>query len=350
SFVAALNKYPGLTNVYSSLHFDAQQYSIHVDRALATQSGVSMQDISDTVGTMLGGKHTTDVSSGQKSYSVLLQMQQSDLAKFNLLDKLYVRSSSGPGAGTLIPLSSLVKLTPIIGQSSLTHFNRMRSATVSAQLAGGVVESQAIAKVTAIAAEALPAGFSTAFSGKSQQYLQSSGTMLGVVGLAFVFIYLVLSAQFRSFVDPFAILLAVPLSMVGAAFMLWVVGGTLNLYSEVGMVTLIGLISKHGILITQFTNQKLEEGLDLLNAQLEAASIRLRPILMTTAAMVFGTLPLALATGPGSAGRREIGAVLVGGLLLGTFFSLFVVPVAYSYLSVLKPKKTKLPESETAVE
>ena len=149
---------------------------------------------------------------------------------------------------------------------------------------------------------------------------------------------LVLSAQFRSFIDPFAILLAVPLSLVGAALMLWLVGGTLNLYSEVGMVTLIGLISKHGILITQFTNTMLARGMSVRDALLEAASIRLRPILMTTAAMVFGTLPLAFASGPGSVGRREIGAVLVGGLLIGTFFSLFVVPVAYSYLSALRKK------------
>ena len=339
SFTAALKSYPGLTNIYSNLQFDAQQYSIDVNRDLAAQSGVSMQDISDTMGTMLGSKHTTDVASGQKSYSVLLQMQEKDLSDFDVLNKLYVRSSSGPNVGKLFPLSSLVKLTPSIGQSSLAHFNRMRSALVTAQLAGGTVESQAIAAVQQIAAKTLPPGIATAFSGKAQQYLDSSGTMLGIVCLSFVFIYLVLAAQFRSFVDPLAILLAVPLSMVGAAFMLWLVGGTLNLYSEVGMVTLIGLISKHGILITQFTNQKIKSGLALHDALLEAASIRLRPILMTTAAMVFGTLPLVMATGPGAAGRQEIGAVLVGGLLLGTFFSLFVVPVAYSYLSVLKPKK-----------
>ena len=154
--------------------------------------------------------------------------------------------------------------------------------------------------------------------------------------MALLFIYLVLSIQFTSFIDPLVILLVVPFAMVGALLALWLIGGTLNMYSQIGLVTLIGMIAKHGILITQFINQLRARGRDITAAIIEGASIRLRPILMTTAAMVFGTLPLALATGPGSVGRHQIGWVIVGGLLIGTFFSLVVVPVAYSYLGIYK--------------
>ena len=150
--------------------------------------------------------------------------------------------------------------------------------------------------------------------------------------LSFIFIYLVLSAQFGSFIDPFIILLAVPLSLVGALFTLWMTGGTFNLFSQIGLVTLVGLVSKHGILITEFTNQLREKGVDFRDAIVQGATLRLRPILMTTVAMVVGSLPLAFASGPGSIGRQEIGWVIVGGLLFGTFFSLIVVPIAYSYL------------------
>jgi multidrug efflux pump subunit AcrB len=177
------------------------------------------------------------------------------------------------------------------------------------------------------------------YSGKAEQFIESAGAMTQIVILAFIFIYLVLSAQFGSFIDPFIILFAVPFSIVGAMFFLWLTGGSMNLYSEIGMVTLIGLISKHGILITQFINQLRKNGKSVLDAILEGATIRLRPILMTTAAMVFGTLPLAFASGAGSEGRHQIGWVIVGGLLCGTFFSLVVVPMMYSALSRFKSQK-----------
>jgi multidrug efflux pump subunit AcrB len=180
-----------------------------------------------------------------------------------------------------------------------------------------------------------------AFSGKAKQFIESSGGMVGLVVMAFVFIYLVLSAQFGSFLDPFIILFAVPFSMVGALLFLKLGGGTFNLYSQIGIVTLIGLISKHGILITQFINQLRRDGETMTAAIISGASIRLRPILMTTAAMVFGTLPLMLASGPGSIGRQQIGLVVVGGLICGTFFSLVVVPIIYSILGRWKRLPTK---------
>ena len=335
--MAQLRIYPGLENVKTNLKFDSQQYSITINRDLAAELGVNIADIKETLATMMGGKHLTDVESGSTSYQVLLQMQKQDIQSFDAINKLYVRAAGKDGnPGSMIPLSSLVKLTPIIGQSSLSHFNRMRSANITAELAPGYYESDAINYINNMVPEYLKANMTTSYSGKAQQFMDSSGTMGGILVLSFIFIYLVLAAQFRSFIDPFIVILAVPLSIVGGLFALKVTGGTLSLYSNIGIVTLVGLISKHGILITQFINDLRHDGIEMSQAIIDGAATRLRPILMTTAAMVFGTLPLALSTGPGSVGRHEIGWVIVGGLCFGTFFSLFVVPMAYSYLGRYK--------------
>ena len=335
-----LRKYPGLDNVKTNLKFDSQQYSITINRDLAAELGVNIQDIQETLATMMGGKHLTDVQSGSTSYQVLLQMQKQDIQSFDAINKLYVRAAGKNGnPGSMVPLSSLVKLTPIVGQGSLAHFNRMRSANITADLAPGYYESDAINYINSILPNYLQAGMTTSYSGKSQQFMDSGGTMGGILMLSFIFIYLVLAAQFRSFIDPFIVILAVPLSIVGGLFALKVTGGTLNLYSNIGVVTLVGLISKHGILITQFINDLRHDGIEMSQAIIEGAATRLRPILMTTAAMVFGTLPLALSSGPGSVGRHEIGWVIVGGLCFGTFFSLFVVPMAYSYLGLYKKSR-----------
>jgi len=212
----------------------------------------------------------------------------------------------------------------------------MRAATISANLAPGYTENEAIHYINQLKTQVLTADTRFAFDGKAAQFLAAKGSMVGIFIMAIIFIYLVLSAQFGSFLDPLIVLLSVPLSIVGALFSLWLGGGTLNLYSEIGLVTLVGLVSKHGILITQFMNDLRQQGKPMFEAIVEASAIRLRPILMTTAAMVFGSLPLAFATGPGSIGRHQIGWVIVGGLLLGTFFSLIVVPIAYSFIGKLK--------------
>ena len=183
---------------------------------------------------------------------------------------------------------------------------------------------------------------SYAFGGRVQAFLQSKGTMLGLFGLSLIFIYLVLAAQFESFIDPFIILLSVPLCIVGALITLKLTGGSLNLYTNIGLITLVGLISKHGILITQFANKELQKGTVLLEAVKRAAVIRLRPILMTTFAMVLGSIPLAFAMGPGSVSHRQIGWCIVGGMLFGTFFSLFVVPTAYLLLARFDHNKQRL--------
>lgn len=335
-----LKSYPGLMNVQTNLNFNSQQYSIEVDRDLAAAVGVSLQDIANTVSAMMSGNHITDVEEGNESYPVMVQMPPAVLKNFDAVKQLYVESSNtdanGDSGVKMIPLSSLITLTPSIGQGTFTHFNRMRSGSITAILAPGYTESQIVKYVQQHVSAVLTPTVRYAFSGKAQQYLDSSGSMAGIVLMSFIFIYLVLSAQFGSFIDPFVILLAVPLSMVGGMFALWCAGGTLNLFSQIGLVTLIGMISKHGILITQFINDLREKGNEINQAILKAAAIRFRPIIMTTLAMIFGTLPLVLAIGSGSSGRNQIGWVIIGGLIFGTFFSLIVVPVAYSYLGRLK--------------
>jgi len=332
NLISAAKKYPGFQNVRSSMRYDDQQFAISINRDLAADLNVNIQDIADTVRVMLGGAHITDFIENGRSYVVLVQMQQEDLTNFRGFNKLYVRS----GEGKMVPLSSLIKLTPVIGQASLAHYNRMRAATMSAKLTPGYNVSDAADYLQKTIPTVLTSKVRYDFSGKIKQFIQTSHNMVGIFILALVFIYLVLAAQFGSFIDPIIVLFTVPLSIVGALFVLWLAGGTVSLYSQIGLITLVGMITKHGILITEFTNKLREQGKDMLEALIEASTIRLRPILMTTLAMVLGSVPLALATGPGSIGRMQIGWVIVGGLTFGTFFSLVVVPVAYSYLGALK--------------
>ncbi|MCW5589834.1 MAG: efflux RND transporter permease subunit [Legionellales bacterium] len=325
---------PGLSHVETNLKYDDQQFELTINRELAGTLHVNIQDIANTIAVMLGGSHVTDLFSDGYSYEVLVQTQKKDLENFKGIDKLYVRS--GQSTPQMIPLSSLVKLTPKIGQPGLPHFNRMRAAALTANLNPGYSVGQAVKYFQSVLPSVLNKDIDYAFAGKAAEFIQSSGDMIGIFLLAIVFIYLVLAAQFGSFIDPFIILLTVPLSIVGALICLKFTGGTINLYTEIGFVTLIGMISKHGILITQFANSLRQQGVDMAHAIIQAAATRLRPILMTTAAMVLGTLPLAFASGPGSVGRQQIGWVIVGGLLFGTFFSLIVVPIAYSYFGRFK--------------
>lgn len=338
NIITIMQKYPGMQNVTTNLKFDNQVYQISFNRDAAANLGVNLQDVADTISTMLGGKHTTDIQRDNQSYRVLVQMNLQDLSSFQGLNNIYVRNS----AGTMIPLSNLVTLTPAVRQSSLYRYDRMPSADITAELAPHYAISDVANYIDKTMSSNLPSNDQYHYGGVIQAYLASSGTMLYLFFLSLIFIYLVLAAQFESFVDPFIILLTVPLCIVGALSTLKLTGGSLNLYTNIGLITLVGLVSKHGILITQFANVRLKAGDNLLTAIREGAIIRLRPILMTTSAMILGALPLALGRGPGSVSHQQIGWVLVGGLLLGTFFSLVVVPIAYYLLSPFDHKKKKL--------
>ena len=233
-------------------------------------------------------------------------------------------------------LSRLVSVKPSVSLANRVHYNQMRAGEVGLNITDGYSLGQVISHINTLAKQALPGDTQLNFTGEAERYLSGNSTIVLIFLLGIVFIYLILAALFESFIDPLIILFTVPVCIIGALAALYLIGGTLNIYTGIGLVTLIGLVAKHGVLITQFTNQLIAEGKPLFDAVIGAASIRLRPILMTTATMCLGALPLIFAVGPGSNGRIQIGWVIVTGLLVGTFFSLFIVPVVYTLLFKLK--------------
>ncbi|MDP4216942.1 MAG: efflux RND transporter permease subunit, partial [Bacteroidota bacterium] len=245
------------------------------------------------------------------------------------IEKLYVRNSRGES----IPLSSVVHLQESSSPSTLFHFNRYKAATISASLAEGKTIGDGIVAMNAIARKLLDPSFQTALSGPSRDYAESSSNILFAFVLALALIYLVLAAQFESFIDPFTIMLTVPLALAGALLSLYLFHQTLNIFSEIGMIMLIGLVTKNGILIVEFTNQKREHGMSKMDAVIEAASQRLRPILMTSLATSLGALPIALSLGAAATSRIPLGIVVVGGILFALILTLFVIPAVYTFVS-----------------
>lgn len=329
-----LKDYPGLARVTTDLHFDTQEYKITINRALAGQLNVSIKAIDEAIANLMSGAAISNFDMAGQSYDVIMEAQPEYLHDINLIKQFRVANRDG----TLIPLAGLITINREITQPSLLHYDRLHAATVYGVLAPDYHLGDVVHYLQKNLPDMLPADVSFAFRGASHRLLETGNSVTLLFVLALVFIYLILSAQFESFIDPFIILLAVPLSIVGAMGSLYFTGGSLNVYTQIGLITLIGLIAKHGILITEFSNQLQREGLAMTEALVKASSIRLRPILMTTAAMVFGALPLALASGASANSREQIATVIIGGLFFGTFFSLLVVPVAYSYAAGLKQK------------
>lgn len=330
--IAAAKKSPVFQRVDSKLKWDGEQFEIKIDRERAVDMNIPMQNITTSISTLLAGRTVGHFEYGGNQYDVILQMNQTALANPNIVSQLYVRSLNDK----MVPLSDLVTLKETTSPEMLPHFERMRSDTLHASLAEGYTIADGVNVMQKIAQEILPDYAKYSFTGEAKNFLDSNGAMGITFLLALVFIYLILVAQFESFIDPLIILFTVPFAMIGGLLLLKIAGGSLNIYSDIGLVTLIGLIAKHGILITEFANRQRELGKTIQEAVIDAAVSRLRPILMTTAAMVLGALPLALAMGSGAETRHQIGWVVVGGLLMGTFFSLVVVPVAYTYLAKFK--------------
>ncbi|WP_323004393.1 efflux RND transporter permease subunit [Denitromonas sp.] len=305
------------------------EVTVQVDRDKAADLGVSVEQIGRTLETLLGGRQVTRFKRDAEQYDVIIQLAAADRSIPNDIRDLYVRGSSGE----MIPLASLITVDEAVAPRELNHFAQRRAVTITANLADDFALGEALTELEAIAARVLPADYAIDYNGQSREFKISSGGLLLTFVLAVVFIYLVLSAQFESFRDPFTIMLTVPLTMTGALAALWMTGGTLNVYSQIGLVTLIGLITRHGILIVEFANQLRERGETLAAAITDAAVLRLRPILMTTGATILGAIPLALATGAGAESRQQIGWVIVGGLAFGTVLTLFVVPVVYTLIA-----------------
>lgn len=332
TLIRQLDQYPGLKNATSNIQFNNQQYNLTVNRDLANQLQVDVRTIDTTIADLLGGATVSTFDLDGEAYDVDIQAEKPYLQSIAAMEQLTVPSATG----TLVPLTNLISVTPVLTQTDLYHYNRLRSAMISAELAPGYQLGTVVAHLQTVLPKILPSQVKYAFTGQARRIVTSSSSMTIIFLLSFLFIYLVLSAQFESFIDPLIILLAVPLSIIGALVSLKLINGSINLYTMIGLVTLVGLIAKHGILITQFANTLQKEGKEARMALIEAASIRLRPILMTTAAMVFGALPLVFASGASAISREQVGVVFVGGLLCGTFFSLVLVPISYSYFAQLK--------------
>jgi multidrug efflux pump len=326
ALIAEMQKNPGIVQPDSDLQLNKPEIFIDVDRQRAADMGVSVDAVARTVETMLGGRAVTRYKRDAEQYDVLVQTSAGGRATPEDIEKIFVRGRND----VMVPLSSLVKVREAVSPRELNHFNQRRSVTITANLAPGYSLGEALKFMDEAAARVLPQGYATELNGVSREFKASSGSLTLVFVLALLFIFLVLAAQFESFVDPFVILLAVPLSLVGALGALQLAGGTINVFSQIGLITLVGLITKHGILIVEFSNQLRQQGRDVMSAVTEAASLRLRPILMTTGAMVLGAVPLALASGAGAESRQQIGWVIVGGMSVGTLLTIFVVPTIYT--------------------
>ncbi|CAA7625305.1 efflux RND transporter permease subunit [Magnetospirillum sp. UT-4] len=341
AFMAEASKLPGLISLDSDLKLNKPQIRVTMDRDRIADIGSSVDVVGRTLETMLGGRQVTRFKREGEQYDVIVQVADVDRRNPDDLTSIYVRGDKDQ----MVQLSNLLTIQEGVAPRELNHFNQLRAATISANLAPGYTMGQAITELEAIAARVLPANAQLDYNGPSREFKSSSTAMWLTFALALLFIYLVLAAQFESFVDPFIIMLTVPLSIAGALGALKLAGGTLNVYSQIGLVTLIGLITKHGILIVEFSNQLRDKGATMKAAVTEAAGLRLRPILMTTGAMVLGAIPLALADGAGAESRQQIGWVIVGGIAVGTIFTLFVVPVAYTLLA-RRHRAGSLPEAE----
>ncbi|NWL77692.1 multidrug transporter AcrB [Pseudomonas taiwanensis] len=324
---------PALESLDSDLKLNSPQLKVTVNREQAVAVGTDTAAIGRSLESLFGSRQVTRFKQNGEQYDVLVQLANVDRSNPDDLNRVYVRGRND----SMVQLANLIDVRETVAPRELNHFNQLRAVTVTANVGSGYTLGEALDYLEEAARSVFPQDTQFDYTGTSRDFKDSSTGVALIFALALVFIYLVLAAQFESFIDPLIILFSVPLSMAGALLALTLFGGTLNIYSQVGMVTLIGLITKHGILIVEFANQLLRQGMDLHEAVMEASVKRLRPILMTTGAMVLGSVPLAIASGAGAESRQQIGMVIVGGLLVGTFFTLFVVPTLYQQVRRWKP-------------
>ena len=325
----------------TDLKIDAPQATVVIDRDKASALGLKMSDIGGALGSMLGGGYVNYFALDGRSYKVIPQVQQSSRQNIDQILDYHIKA----GDGTTVPLSTVASIVTKAIPQSLNHFQQLNSATIQGVAFPGVSQAEALETLKELAQRTLPQGYSIDYGGASRQYIQETGGFIVTFGFALIIIYLSLAALFESFRDPLIILFSVPMSIAGALIFLMALstvgmpGATLNIYTQVGLVTLMGLISKHGILIVEVANELQEAGKSRREAIQEAAAIRLRPILMTTAAMVLGVVPLIVATGAGALSRFSMGLVIASGLAVGTLFTLFVVPAVYVMLAADHSRK-----------
>nr|HMM18607.1 efflux RND transporter permease subunit [Petrimonas sp.] len=336
-FMEKVNQSPYFQMADVNLKFTKPETRIVIDRDKAALLGVSTRDIGQTLQYALSGQRMGYFYMNGKQYQVLGEINRQQRNTPLDLKTIYLKNSSGQ----MIQMDNLVKLEETVAPPQLYRYNRFNSATVSAGLAQGYSLGEGLEEMDRIAAEVLDETFRTALEGESRNFRESSSSLLFAFGLAIILIFLVLAAQFESFKDPFVIMLTVPLAVFGALLFMWLFGVTMNIYSQIGIIMLIGLVAKNGILIVEFSNQRQAAGMNKYDAVMGASIQRLRPILMTSISTILGLLPLAMATGEGANGRIAMGIAVVGGMLISTLLTLFVVPAMYMYLSTSRKSKTK---------
>lgn len=317
------------------LKFNKPELELTIDRIKARDLGLSTTDIAGAIQAAFSGRRAGYFTMNGRQYQIISQVEIQDRKEPNDISKLYVRNSSGQN----IPLSSVIKIVETSNPPTLYHYNRFKAATISASLADGKTIGDGVKAMQAIGDKILDESFQTSLGGPSRDFAESSSNTTFALLLALGLIYLVLAAQFESFLDPFTIMFTVPLAIAGALLSLWIFGHTLNIFSQIGMIMLIGLVTKNGILIVEFANQKREAGLDKRQAVLEAAQQRLRPILMTSLATALGALPIALSLGAAATSRVPLGIVVVGGIIFSLILTLFVIPAVYTYISGFHKKE-----------
>jgi multidrug efflux pump len=339
-FLDATNNHPAFAVADVDLKFNQPELQINIDRNRARSLGVSVRDIAETLQLSLSGNRFGMFIMDGKQYDVIGQMERQYRNEPVNLRTIYVRNNTG----SLIQVDNLVSITESSSPPQLYRFNRFNSATISAGLAPGYTIGDGIDAMNEIADELLPATVFTDLAGPSRDFAESAASLMFIFILAIVLIYLVLAAQFESFRDPFIILFTVPLAIFGTLVSLWYFDQTLNIFSQIGAIMLIGLIAKNGILIVEFANQRQEQGMNIMDSIMDAAAVRFRPILMTSISTILGILPIALALGAGAESRTSMGIAVIGGLLIGSIFTLYVIPAIYSYLASDKIAKKELVE------
>ncbi|MBW4538285.1 MAG: efflux RND transporter permease subunit [Myxacorys chilensis ATA2-1-KO14] len=321
---------PQLAGLRPNFNGNTPQISVEVDRVRATQLQVSLEDIFNTLQIFLGSTYVNDFNQFNRAYRVYVQADRQFRSNPEDIKRLYVRSAGTNGApGQMIPLSNLVKITQTNGPSIINHYNLFRSVEINGAPAPGSSSGQAIKAMEAVAQETLPRGFDFQWSGLSLEELESGGAAVFIFGLGIVFVFLTLAAQYENYIDPIIIMLTVPLAILGALLAVVLRGTANDVYTQIGFVMLIGMASKNSILIVEFANEERERGKGIASAVVEAGRERLRPILMTAISTTVGAVPLVIATGPGAAARQSLGTAIVGGMVVATFLSLFIVPVLY---------------------
>ncbi len=325
-----INTNPNLTNVDFDYKETQPQLRVQVDRTRAADLGVSIQTIGRTLESMMGGRRVTTYVRDGKEYDVILRAQDSDRMQPMDMENIYVRSAR---TGTMVPLNNLVNVTETSGAPGLRRFNRVRALTISASMVDGYSLGEAVEFMQKTVTEELPEVTMVDYKGAARELLDAGSDIYFIFALALVVVFLVLAAQFESFIHPLVIMVTVPLAVLGGVLGLYLAGSSLNIYSQLGMIMLIGLAAKNGILIVEFSNQLRDEGLSERDALLQASATRLRPIMMTGMSTAMGAVPLMMAFGAGSASRQTIGVVVFGGVMLATILTLFVVPVFYDMLA-----------------